>query len=448
MDFYQTNPQTLRKLLAKRQTPCAQIFKQKPSDPTIQPKDQVNLPKKTTSSRKREENFSLNLNYMQKRLYSSKRLHSSILSNNDQNTQKLTPTKSVNELDNDEFDHIEKKIKVSTNQSSSRKVSFDNGSDLSTVCDNRSDGAPIIEVSDFLSSPPLSSEPSKIISITKIDEEIPLMNKISKVLKSSSKENFVLTQEEGPTKPSFIQEEPLQEKLKTKCEFRHKLKTPIRESEQERCPKCETLLRKCQIYAQENNGTCLSQKFDNIINFMCCKGHKWSVKHRNFNAGWCPDCVEEKKEEIRKKCEEERRKREEIEAESQKKLFEEARRRAMNNRKQGNSSIGEEELAYLRQADFEAENLAKKNTTIFMSQEGISKEITFQQAFQVNKVLAMPENCLEKYMMNLDIETVKSEFRRIAKIIHPDKNKHPSAGNAFQKIHKVYEAVINRFEGK
>jgi DnaJ-class molecular chaperone len=60
---------------------------------------------------------------------------------------------------------------------------------------------------------------------------------------------------------------------------------------------------------------------------------------------------------------------------------------------------------------------------------------------------------LNKYAHNvfrqsLDNETVKSEFRRIAKIIHPDKNKHPDAGVAFQKIHKVYEAVVGRIEGR
>jgi len=35
----------------------------------------------------------------------------------------------------------------------------------------------------------------------------------------------------------------------------------------------------------------------------------------------------------------------------------------------------------------------------------------------------------------------------MAKILHPDKNNHPKAGNAFQKVYKVYEAVIGKFEG-
>jgi len=43
----------------------------------------------------------------------------------------------------------------------------------------------------------------------------------------------------------------------------------------------------------------------------------------------------------------------------------------------------------------------------------------------------MPEQILQNYMNNLNAEMLKNEFRRIAKIIHPDKNRHPKAGSAF-----------------
>jgi len=49
--------------------------------------------------------------------------------------------------------------------------------------------------------------------------------------------------------------------------------------------------------------------------------------------------------------------------------------------------------------------------------------------------------------MNLKGEALKGEFRRLAKLIHPDKNKHPKAGAAFQKIHKLYEQAVERLEG-
>lgn len=58
----------------------------------------------------------------------------------------------------------------------------------------------------------------------------------------------------------------------------------------------------------------------------------------------------------------------------------------------------------------------------------------------------MPEQILQNYMMNLNAENLKMEYRRIAKIIHPDKNRHPKAGSAFQKVYKVYEAALSRLE--
>jgi len=58
----------------------------------------------------------------------------------------------------------------------------------------------------------------------------------------------------------------------------------------------------------------------------------------------------------------------------------------------------------------------------------------------------MPEEILKSYMMNLKGEALKSEFRRLAKLIHPDKNRHPKAGSAFQKIHKLYEQAVERIE--
>lgn len=151
------------------------------------------------------------------------------------------------------------------------------------------------------------------------------------------------------------------------------------------------------MYAKENGGYCLNETYENMIHFKCSKDHKWSTRYRNFNLDWCPECAEEKREEFRKKCEEERKKREKKEEEYQKKLFEEARRKAVNS-SYTRRPIGELDLAYFKKIDIEAENLAKQNTVKFMAEQDVSNGISFQQAFQVNKVLATPEECLEKYM--------------------------------------------------
>lgn len=161
-----------------------------------------------------------------------------------------------------------------------------------------------------------------------------------------------------------------------------------------------------------------------------------------------------RKTKYEKKCEEERAQREKEEEEYQRKLFEEAKRKAMedqqntNNmrRPSQNTYSAQAILEYFQKVDYEVEKLAQKYSVEFMSRKEFTGDVSYQQILQVYKILIMPEEILQNYMASLNSETLKSEFRRFAKIIHPDKNKHPQAGTAFQKIYKVYEAALARIE--
>jgi len=137
--------------------------------------------------------------------------------------------------------------------------------------------------------------------------------------------------------------------------------------------------------------------------------------------------------------------------EKQQRLFEEAKKKAAMSNLIGsvrqssmNSSIPLAE--YYRKMDNDIEILAKKYTTEFMSSKDFVGQCEYQQILQVYKVLIMPEEIFNSYMLNLSMEAIKAEFRRLAKLIHPDKNKHPKSGLAFQKIHRVYEAVSGKLE--
>ena len=108
----------------------------------------------------------------------------------------------------------------------------------------------------------------------------------------------------------------------------------------------------------------------------------------------------------------------------------------------------------------EIETLAEKYTVEFMSQKDFTGNVTYQQSLQVCRIITMPDEILQSYMyfislnqnsypirFNLNSDTLRSEFRRMGKIIHPDKNKHPQAANAFKKVYEVYEAAVSRLEG-
>jgi len=168
------------------------------------------------------------------------------------------------------------------------------------------------------------------------------------------------------------------------------------------------------------------------------------------------DCVKEEKNTMKKKCEQERAERQKQEEEYQRKLFEEARKKAMEDsntqnfakRPQANQNAFQSvsALEYFQRMDYEIEKLAQKYSLEYMSRKEFAGELTYQQILQVYKILIMPEEILQHYMFSLSADLLKTEFRRIAKIIHPDKNKHPQAGNAFQKVYKVYEVALARIE--
>jgi len=220
------------------------------------------------------------------------------------------------------------------------------------------------------------------------------------------------------------------------------------------CLRCEELLKDFQGFATKFGGSCTNQKFEEYISFTCFKGHSWKLNHKNAKKRWCLDCIKDEKAEMRKKCEEEMARRQKQEEENQKRLFEEARREATSQfaKSQPQSSINQgffspqSVIEYFQRMDFEIEKLAQKYTVEFMSQQECADQLTYQQILQLYKILIMPQEILQNYMYSLNPDMLKSEFRRFAKIIHPDKNKHPQAGTAFHKIYKVYEAALGRIE--
>jgi len=163
--------------------------------------------------------------------------------------------------------------------------------------------------------------------------------------------------------------------------------------------------------------------------------------------------LKDEKEELKRRFDQERSQKQMEDEELQKRLFEEAKRKAMQDINSSSSRPAFQMtpnaipvIEYYKKMDCETETLAKKYTSEFMSSKEFCGQCEYQQILKVYKILIMPEEILKNYMSILTHEALKGEFRRLAKLIHPDKNKHPKAGLAFQKIHKIYEAAIGRLD--
>lgn len=472
MDLYQKNPNTLRRLLNKRQNPCTQIFKQQPSISTSVPMSAMDL---------QGNGFSTAQEYNQPDFIIEDSTETTISSNMfsqsqipTQPSQESTPApKSVQspsrmeEDDDDELllDKVQKKIKTTTNFPqgfrSQRSCGFEEEkeqSEHSTTCEVHSEvNTASNETGDGLLSPSVDSNYcSKENSDIRLDEngDSPIRSNLIQINLTPEEEASVFDQQ-GSENANACQ------KTKIRCKLNHAYEVEVGSEAKHSCPRCTELLDECKAFAKKNEGSCLNEEYDETIRYRCTRGHCWSLNHKNARRRWCAQCAKDQRNLLKKKCEEEKAEREKQEEECQKKLFEEARKKAagaesghqsfrpsgMNNNAAGSQQRGMSTLEYFQRVDYEIETLAKKYTINFMSQKEFDGSIHHQQILQVYKIMIMPEEILQTYMFSLNADTLRSEFRRMAKIIHPDKNKHPQAGNAFQKIYKVYEIAQSRFEG-
>ena len=54
------------------------------------------------------------------------------------------------------------------------------------------------------------------------------------------------------------------------------------------------------------------------------------------------------------------------------------------------------------------------------------------------RMLILPSNILTHFYQGLSAEELKADFKKTALLIHPDKNHHPNAKYAFQKILSIF----------
>lgn len=204
------------------------------------------------------------------------------------------------------------------------------------------------------------------------------------------------------------------------------------------CGKCAQKVQAADVFAKSLGGKLVSEYADVTLEFECARGHRWRADAKKYKQQkWCHMCRSDErrrhKEELREeqervRCEQER---------EQQRLFEEARRKM--------HSDAPAQAAAVLSSEGQIDRSATEMTESFMKNPG-EVSCTYAQAFNVYKILCSTNEFLQAKYFNDDFprDQVTMTFRKLAKVLHPDKNRHPQANDAFLKVMRAYTAVMTR----
>lgn len=215
-----------------------------------------------------------------------------------------------------------------------------------------------------------------------------------------------------------------------RCELGHVWSSCAPMLTDEWCKKCECLLARAAAYATEKGGRLLSNKAAEEIVFECVGGHTFKVQLRKFATRWCNVC----RIEARKNTKEQMRQKEEQywqeQADHQQKLFEEARKKLFP---AASLQLNEQQLDAMALASAQESHAQNPN-------------VSLEQAFLVHKIRCCSNEFLQLkfFSPTLSREETTKAYRTLARMLHPDKNMHPQANEAFLKVSQVYAQVVTR----
>lgn len=70
-----------------------------------------------------------------------------------------------------------------------------------------------------------------------------------------------------------------------------------------------------------------------------------------------------------------------------------------------------------------------------------SGDVSLEQAFLVYKFLHTPADMLVRGMTQMQPQQLSQFYRKLAIQLHPDKNRHPQATDAFQVVQNAMESA-------
>ena len=130
------------------------------------------------------------------------------------------------------------------------------------------------------------------------------------------------------------------------------------------------------------------------------------------------------------------------------KLFEEARNRHSPPPHplgvSANSNFINQQALFLKQVDDLAQRHTDNALSTLCDLSPAEKAIIREKYFEVYRIIIIPSELLRIQLTKNGEVCPLKEFRRLAMIVHPDKNNHPNSKVAFQKLYNVTKTLQPR----
>ncbi len=135
-------------------------------------------------------------------------------------------------------------------------------------------------------------------------------------------------------------------------------------------------------------------------------------------------------------------------------MFEDAKRRHVDSLSSNNTPFGlpaNNLISIIQELEVIAEKHAEeyfrlKSKQIERGHETSADATEFEKIVETYKLLIIPDKTLLEILRSLGREEAKQEFRRVAMLVHPDKNSHPNAKIAFQKLYSHFKKVDSYYD--
>lgn len=179
----------------------------------------------------------------------------------------------------------------------------------------------------------------------------------------------------------------------------------------------------------------------------CSKGRGCPAGQARPNRAHCRECSRRHRQLLRELLEQENAKIDRERKELQNSLLAEARQQMLGQRAPPRKPQGTEELPQrLRLLLAEVNQLATRKAQRYLSQLEASPPpgpaVPLDMLEELFRVLITPSATLLLHLRSLGKPQLRRFFRQSAVLIHPDKNPHPAAKAAFQKLLDQYERVL------